>query len=92
MIGSNPIATISDPYSILLRILISKAPIGTGEASLVSPSDVEKLGSLCFLQLVELRHRGAFSTVAQTFAAFCRRCMLVADERLGELPTKWYQV
>jgi hypothetical protein len=61
--------------SVLLRVMITKAPIGDDERALISPALFEKLGRLCFTQLLELRHRGAFSTVSQTFAAFCRRCV-----------------
>ena len=32
------------------------------------------LSNLCFTQLAELRHRGAFSTVAQTWITCCTRC------------------
>lgn len=51
---------------------------------------VEKLGNLCFNQLVELRHRGAFSTVAQTFGALCRRCTNADDPTLRALPQRFY--
>ena len=78
--------------SILLRAMISRAPIGANLDSLISHESFETLGKLCFTQLVDLRHRGAFSTVAQTFAAFCRRCFSVDDEMLTILPGKWYQV
>jgi hypothetical protein len=33
-----------------------------------------ELSNLCFTQLAELRHRGAFSTVAQTWIVCCGRC------------------
>ncbi|KAF2742863.1 HEAT repeat protein-like protein [Sporormia fimetaria CBS 119925] len=77
--------------SILLRTVITKAPLGSDKGSILSAGDVEELGKLCFVQLVELRHRGAFSTVAQTFAAFCRRCMTAQDAQLRHLPEIWYQ-
>lgn len=79
-------------HSILLRAIISRAPIGANLDSLISHENFETLGRLCFTQLVDLRHRGAFSTVAQTFAAFCQRCFSVDDEVLTILPGKWYQV
>lgn len=72
--------------------MITKAPIGLGQNDLLSPDDFEALGRLCFIQLVELRHRGAFSTVAQTFAAFCRRCYTVDDTKIRGLPETWYKV
>jgi hypothetical protein len=78
--------------SILLRAMISRSPIGTNVDSLINHESFEALGRLCFTQLVDLRHRGAFSTVAQTFSAFCRRCFSVDDEVLTILPGRWYQV
>ena len=33
--------------------------------------ETKKIGDLCFTQLAELRHRGAFSTVAQCFTSCC---------------------
>jgi len=68
--------------SLLLETLISDNT--TEEATLLS------LGDLCFTQLAELRHRGAFSTVAQTWLACCSRCstLRVAD---GDLAVEiWY--
>ena len=82
----------ADGNSTLLRAIISKAPVGTDERALIHPTMFEKLGRLCFVQLVELRHRGAHSAVAQTFGAFCRRCASAEDEILKVLPEKWYQV
>ncbi|KAF1964175.1 HEAT repeat protein-like protein [Bimuria novae-zelandiae CBS 107.79] len=77
--------------STLLRVLATRAPIGNQERDVITPIRFEELGRLCFTQLIELRHRGAFSAVAQTFAAFCRRCYSVEDESLRGLPQKWYQ-
>lgn len=77
--------------SVLIRTMVSKAPIGADDSSLLNADDVVRLGKLCFTQLVELRHRGAHSTVAQTFSAFCRRCMTVEDSTLRELPSAWYE-
>lgn len=76
---------------MLLRVLITKAPIGDDDHALIRPVLFEKLGRLCFTQLLELRHRGAFSTVSQTFAAFCRRCVLSNIPALRALPKIWYQ-
>ncbi|KAE8856963.1 hypothetical protein PTNB29_08030 [Pyrenophora teres f. teres] len=77
--------------SVLLRTIISKAPVGDKESDLVMPQLFEKLGRLCFTQLLELRHRGAFSTVSQTFAVFCRRCSSSNLALLRALPEMWYQ-
>ncbi|KAF1831253.1 hypothetical protein BDW02DRAFT_505741 [Decorospora gaudefroyi] len=77
--------------SVLLRTLISKAPVGDGDRDLITPELFEKLGRLCFEQLLDLRHRGAFSTVSQTFAVFCRRCVSSNILLLRALPETWYQ-
>ncbi|EUC41218.1 hypothetical protein COCMIDRAFT_9044 [Bipolaris oryzae ATCC 44560] len=77
--------------SVLLRTIISKAPVGDAEGDLVTPQLFEKLGRLCFTQLLELRHRGAFSTVSQTFVVFCRRCVTSSIPSLRALPEAWYQ-
>ncbi|KNG45382.1 heat repeat-containing protein [Stemphylium lycopersici] len=77
--------------SVLLRTVISKAPVGDKATDLMSPQLFEKLGRLCFTQLLELRHRGAFSTVSQTFAVFCRRCVTSSIVSLRALPEAWYQ-
>ncbi|CAN9296212.1 unnamed protein product [Alternaria alternata] len=77
--------------SVLLRTVILKAPVGDGDGDLVTPELFEKLGRLCFTQLLELRHRGAFSTVSQTFAVFCRRCVTSNIPSIRALPEMWYQ-
>ncbi|CAI6334384.1 unnamed protein product [Periconia digitata] len=76
--------------SVFLRVLITKCPIRKDQRALLDIEKVEKYGNLCFNQLVELRHRGAFSTVAQTFSAFCRRCASSEEPALRALPEKWY--
>ncbi|KAH9866691.1 hypothetical protein J1614_008384 [Plenodomus biglobosus] len=77
--------------STLLRTVVTKAPIGHGNRDFLTPESFEQLGRLCFTQLLELRHRGAFSTVSQTFAAFCRRCVTSKTPALQALPEAWYQ-
>ena len=54
--------------------------------------DFRQLGELTFTQLAELRHRGAFSTVSQTFAACCIRCCEDDEEAVKGLPRQWYKV
>lgn len=83
---------LTDHGSTLLRVIAARAPIGDQERDMITPTRFEELGRLCFTQLIELRHRGAFSAVAQTFATFCRRCYSVDDEHLRGLPEKWYKV
>lgn len=55
-------------------------------------ADFKALGDLAFTQLAELRHRGAFSTVSQTFAACCVRCAGSEMATIEALPRLWYQV
>ncbi|EAW14308.1 THADA/TRM732 family protein [Aspergillus clavatus NRRL 1] len=54
-------------------------------------ADYEKIGMSSFTQLAELRHRGAFSTVSQTFATCCQRCGQSSDPAISSLPYRWYQ-
>lgn len=76
-----------------------------GYSSLASDSgfryeDFQKLGNLAFTQLAELRHRGAFSSVSQTFAACCRKCAQanqsshpqIKNSPISRLPAHWYKV
>jgi hypothetical protein len=86
------VSNVANTYSVLLRTVISKAPVGDKESDLMTPGLFEKLGRLCFTQLLELRHRGAFSTVSQTFAVFCRRCVSSNVPSIRALPEMWYQV
>ena len=50
------------------------------------------LGNLSLIQLAELRHRGAFSTVAQTFTIICRIYQVSKVESLRKLLGVWYSV
>jgi hypothetical protein len=86
------VSNLANTYSVLLRTVVSKAPVGDKESDLMTPELFEKLGRLCFTQLLELRHRGAFSTVSQTFAVFCRRCVSSNVPSIRALPEMWYQV
>lgn len=61
------------------------------ESSMVY-EDYKFIGDLSLLQLTELRHRGAFSTVAQTFATCCIKCASLDDPQAAELPNVWYRV
>jgi hypothetical protein len=51
---------------------------------------LERMAQLCFTQLAELRHRGAFSTVAQTWASICIRCSAINSSNGISLLEKWY--
>lgn len=64
---------------------------GPSGADGLQRSDFETVGETSFTQLAELRHRGAFSTVSQTFAACCQRCSSSQDPAIQELPKAWYQ-
>ncbi|KAK5010095.1 hypothetical protein LTR28_011832 [Elasticomyces elasticus] len=79
--------------SLLLRVIISKAPLtlpSSSRTGLLNVSDISNMGYSCFNQLAELRHRGAFSTVAQTFVACCNRCSEPSKQDLHYLLEEWY--
>lgn len=48
-------------------------------------------GNLCMQQLISLRHRGAFSTVAQTFNICCERVREASNDGLPSLTSIWYR-
>ena len=58
----------------------------------ISVELLRDFGNVIFSQLAELRHRGAFSAVAQTFTAWCVICSKSTDNKVMELPLTWYQV
>lgn len=58
----------------------------------MNKADYEKIGSMSFIHLAELRHKGAFTTVSQTFTACCQRCGQSKDPSISSLPEAWYQV
>lgn len=51
---------------------------------------VTTIGELCFDQLKLLRHRGAFSTVAQTFLLCCQKARNSSDNNLKQLTSNWF--
>lgn len=50
---------------------------------------VQVTGNLCFEQLRLLRHRGAFSAVAQTFLMCCQKARVSSDRQVRGLTTQW---
>ena len=58
----------------------------------LSELDLSRMGNLALTQLAELRHRGAFSTVAQAFAACCSCCVKSGLSSTSILLDKWYKV
>ncbi|KAL4933322.1 THADA/TRM732 family protein [Aspergillus undulatus] len=77
--------------SLLLHATLSNQTYGPkGEAGLTR-AEYEKIGRTSFTQLAELRHRGAFSTVASTFSICCQRCGQSKNAEISALPLLWYQ-
>ncbi|KAJ9608869.1 hypothetical protein H2200_006640 [Cladophialophora chaetospira] len=62
--------------------------------AVIEPSQklFQALGDLCMDQLISLRHRGAFSTVAQTFSLCCERVRSSIDGSMRDLIRDWYRV
>lgn len=65
------------------------APKGTNG---LKRTDYDTIGALNFVQLSELRHRGAFSAVSQSFITCCARCSENKDSEISRLPDGWYEV
>ncbi|KAF2400727.1 hypothetical protein EJ06DRAFT_529838 [Trichodelitschia bisporula] len=68
--------------STLLRVVMSKWPVDATGHLRTDNAYLGELASLSFQQLSELRHRGAFSAVAQGFTACCARAQTLGFEPL----------
>lgn len=77
--------------SLLLHATMANNSYGPNGQDGLLWADFEKVGQTSFTQLAELRHRGAFSTVSNTFATCCQRCSQSKDVQIQELPRAWYQ-
>jgi hypothetical protein len=78
--------------SSLLLCAMLGSPIFKGDAmSLKKLKALEAMGHLCIDQLSNLRHRGAFSTVAQTFSVLCERIGESKDDAASRLRDMWYE-
>ncbi|GAD96200.1 HEAT repeat protein [Paecilomyces variotii No. 5] len=75
--------------SLLLHATLANPTYAPSQGGLCR-TDYEKIGIASFIQLAELRHRGAFSTVSQTFSTCCQRCGESSDPSISSLPTGWY--
>jgi hypothetical protein len=76
---------------MLLHATQVNTTYGPDDGNGLQLADFERVGKTSFLQLAELRHRGAFSTVSQTFATCCQRCSDSKDPTIQELPRQWYR-
>ncbi|KAJ5668654.1 hypothetical protein N7462_009724 [Penicillium macrosclerotiorum] len=77
--------------SLLLHATMFNVTYGPSGPNGLQRMDFENVGRASFTQLAELRHRGAFSTVSQTFATCCQRCSSSKDPSIQGLPHAWYQ-
>ena len=68
--------------SLLIDVNVSKGILARGA--------MLSLSTLCFSQLAELRHRGAFSTVAQTWVTCCIRCRTLKSQNDQFSLQTWY--
>lgn len=75
---------ITNMISLVMQSLLIAAPPDNDLYSAI--------GDICMDQLVSLRHRGAFSTVAQTFSLCCEKVRSASEPTLHELIHKWYKV
>lgn len=78
-------------HSLLLRSVAKSCPLDSLDQTLLSSQQLRQLGDLTFTQLAELRHRGAFSTVAQTFVICCMRSNSGTDT-VSQTLEDWYKV
>lgn len=80
--------------SNLLRVIASRlASESRTKPSAQSRASFEVIGRLTFQELSSLRHRGAFTTVSQTFATCCQLVHHFPTEpNSTSLLDEWYQV
>ncbi|KAI8953930.1 putative death-receptor fusion protein-domain-containing protein [Xylaria longipes] len=79
--------------SNLLRTIAQNARHDREQGYLApSRQNFEDIGSLTFDELSNLRHRGAFSTVSQTFTACCQlvQCIPAHQNNSVDLLKRWY--
>ncbi|KAI1766390.1 putative death-receptor fusion protein-domain-containing protein [Hypoxylon sp. FL1150] len=77
--------------SNLMRIIASNARQTSGRGLLVpSRRNFEAIGRLTFDELSNLRHRGAFTTVSQTFTSCCQLVKHFPNDG-SSLLDEWYQ-
>ncbi|EEP81370.1 predicted protein [Uncinocarpus reesii 1704] len=78
--------------SVLLNAILVNTTFAPGGSEIgIGYESLSKIGKLSLEQLAELRHRGAFSTVSQTFASCCQRCFQSKDVAIRDLPAVWYK-
>ncbi|KAL2813296.1 putative death-receptor fusion protein-domain-containing protein [Aspergillus granulosus] len=77
--------------SLLLHATLFNETYGPEGLAGLTRDDYAKIGKSSFTQLAELRHRGAFSTVAQTFSTCSQRCGQSSNPEISSLPLLWYQ-
>ena len=80
-------------FSLLMRAIVMSEASLTASPEAALPNDAySQFGKVIFTQLAELRHRGAFSTVAQTFTTWCIACSSSRHDDVRQLPLEWYKV
>jgi len=78
---------LKESASLMLAMLLAH---DSSLATSLGYEELSLIGELSFMQLSELRHRGAFSTVSQTFATCCAKAAQSSDPRIANLPKLWY--
>jgi len=76
---------LTKPSNVMQAMILPLRGGRTASLLYPSPQIFQMIGSLTFEQLSTLRHRGAFSTVAQTFSACCQ---LAQHPHLASLDTE----
>lgn len=77
-----------------MRIMASNARLHRKGSIVPSRFVFERIGQLTFDELSSLRHRGAFTTVSQTFSSCCQLVRYFpkqAGEDRGQLE-QWFEV
>jgi len=95
-IHGEPYVTQGNSYhsAVLRKILIRNSLVIQALLMVCHPDrDTYSIaGRLCMDQLMSLRHRGAFSTVAQTFLTCCNLVRGTTQPAIRDLINEWYKV
>ncbi|PWW77429.1 hypothetical protein C7212DRAFT_292868 [Tuber magnatum] len=73
--------------SALLGAIINTADFDSSPQSLLSKQNFSDIGNTLLEQLLDIRHRGAFSAVSPSFIELCSRCL--STQVLSDLPEQW---
>ena len=83
--------SLKESSALLATMLACEGHYTGFKEEALSSAQLISIGVLCLTQLSELRHRGAFSTVASTFLECCSKCVRSTNSVNATMPIVWFQ-